>query len=91
MVPESLQYLLRKSGYASKASTSQGSSKLPSKRMGYQYSESGVELVDVPKANTHIFASGDETPGLTNEPGKIHRKTDFEAIYSKDRDASDVV
>ena len=50
-----------------------------------------MELVDVPKANTHIFASGDETPGLTHEPGKIHRKTDLEAIYSKDRDASDVV
>jgi len=45
LIPSSLQYLLHKSGYA-KYSSRDTSSKGSSKRMGYQRSESGVELVD---------------------------------------------
>ncbi len=93
MVPDSLQYLLRKSGYTSfKGSTSKSSSfKMPSKRTGYQLSESGVELVDARKADTHISAFDDKTRGLTHESRTIRRQTDMEVTYSKHRDASDRV
>ena len=93
IVPDSLQYLFRKSGYAtSKGSTSRGaSSQIPSKSVGYQLSESGVELVDARKANAHISAFGDKTRDLTHDAGTIRRETDMEVTYSKYRDASDRV
>jgi hypothetical protein len=92
-VPNSLQYLLRRSGYhSSKGSTSKGSSsKMSSKRIGYQLSESGVELVDAPKANIHISACDDRIPSVTHESGTIRRETDMEITYSKHRDASERV
>lgn len=93
MVPDSLQYLLRKSGYtSSKVSTSKGpSSKVSSRRMGYQVSDSGVELVDAPKGDTHISSSDDKTHDVTQEHGTIRREVDMEVVYSKQRNASDRV
>lgn len=59
--------------------------------MGYQLSESGVELVDAPKGDTHISAADDQTHKLTHEHGTIRRDVDMEVIYSKQRDASNRV
>ncbi|KAL9100069.1 MAG: hypothetical protein Q9163_004510 [Psora crenata] len=93
MVPESLQYILRKSGYASsKGSPSEGSSsKMPHKSMGYQVAESGIELVDTHKADTHISALDNKTRGLTHESGTIRQDTDMEVTYTNYRDALDRV
>lgn len=80
MIPDSLHYLLRKSGYASsKGSTGTGSSsKKSSKRMGYQLSDSGVELVEARKGETHISGSKNKPRELTHEHGTIRREVDLE-------------
>ena len=90
ILPDSLQYVLRKSGYtSSKGSASRMvSSKTPSNRMGYQVFESGVELVDAPKGDTQISASNDRTHESQHEHGTIRREVDMEVLYSQERDAS---
>lgn len=59
--------------------------------MGYQVSDSGVELVDAPQGDTHISAAEDKTQDVTHERGTIRREVDMEVVYSKHRDASDRV
>lgn len=59
--------------------------------MGYQLSESGVELVDNRKVDAHVSAFDDKTRDLTHDAGTIRREINMEVTHSKYQDASDRV
>ena len=94
ILPDSVDYILRKSGYSSSKSSSPSggaSSKTQSNnRMGYQSFESGVELVEDRKGDTKVSASDDRTHESPHEHGAIRREIDMEVLYSHRRKVSDL-
>ena len=103
IIPSSLQYFARRSGYDSqKGSSSRGSSsKVPAKRIGYQLSESGTELVDAGRVNTDIANAGKVKTHISTQDGRegklengiraIRRDTEVDVSYSRHRDPASLV